>query len=1306
LPGVSPDVIANTNTDPSTDNFKFYRSSVFDAQGTDIIDRYRDFNGFEGNSVTTQDSPEPYPTQATTLPTTEDTNQDLTLGEAEQYYQYSIDMPDPQVAPTAWQVGNNYITDVIDGIAPDGRQVRWYQYKIPVRDGQSINNIQDLRSIRFMRIVLSGFDTPMILRFARLELIRGEWRRYTETLREGDGVIGPPGDTEFDILAVNIEENSQRVPLNYTTPPGISREIDAGTANLRSLNEQSLVLRVRNLEDGDARAAFRAVNIDMRMYGNLEMFIHGESIDLNNLIAFGDVSVFVRLGTDFDQNFYEYEIPVIPTDLNAASTPQNIWPEGNNMKIEFSKLQDAKNKRNQTGFPDQQIYDVPDGNRRIRIRGNPVLSSVRVIMIGVRNPNAGANIWATDDGSRESAEIWVNELRLSDFNNDGGWAALARINTQLADFGTVSLSGNIMTPNFGTLESRVAERPQETSMGYDVNSSLELGKFLPEQSGIKIPMYIGQAEQFIQPRFDPLAPDLELRDVMDGLSPDEQSEIRARSQTYTRRRSLNFTNVRKERVNTEKKPMPWDIENFNATFAYSDRTFYDINTTYDNQRQYRLGVGYNFALKPKNYKPFATSKFLQSSNWLALISDFNFFLAPKSFSMRTEINRMYSETQFRNNFDDFDFEQPTLFTKTYTWSRIYDLQYDLTNSLKFTYSANNMSFIQEPPGRVDRSDRDSFNQVRDSIWQSFTNFGENVTFNQTVGGNYKVPIDKIPILDWLSIDARYTGTYNWNRAPFSQDTLGNVIQNARNMSLNGQMNFLTLYNKIPYFKNVNNKFQRQGRSAGRPLTAPPTRGQKPEGEEEEEEEKKEKDANSLNAFDYVAKLFMSLKNITLVYSLNEGTILPGYNRKSNLFGMDPGFNAPGIGFVLGHQFENFNRQAALKGWLVQNGFLNSQYMETYTEDFNMRINLEPLPNMRIEINASRRRSFNDGSFFRFNEDLQQFLEESQFQTGSITTTMIAWPTAWTKSLSNNVSPTFEEFKELRDEISNRLALETGLSTPGSGFEGNFADGYGPSSQDVLIPAFVAAYTGRGADKVNLFLEDYTLLDAIRNPNWNFSYDGLSKIPALKKYFRNINLSHAYRSTFSVNNFTTNLAAGEDFNGNPLRDNSPERNFIPTKQITAITLSEQISPLLRIDMTLQNSLIINLETGRTRTLAFSTSNFQLTENRSIDWVIGTGYRFPNVALKIGGKTRKSDLNVRADLNIRDTEMIARRMDEGTNQITSGQNLISIKTSIDYVVSDRLNIRAFYDHQINEPKVSISFPTMNINTGISLRFTLTQ
>lgn len=1304
LPGVDPSVVSRANADPSSDNYHYYRGGDFDAMNLDVIERYKRYNGFEGNSVTSEDSPESYPTQATTLPTTEDVNQDLTLAESESYLQYEINLPDPQVDPQAWQVGNNYITDVTEGKAPDGRFVKWYQFKIPVREGKSINGMQDLRSVRFMRLITTGFETPVVLRFARMELIRGEWRRYRQTLREGEVIPGPPGNTEFDILAVNIEENSQRTPLNYVTPPGISREIDAGTANLRSLNEQSLVLRARNLEDGDARAAFRSIDIDMRMYGKLEMFIHGETIDDNNPLAFGDVSVFVRLGSDFDQNYYEYEVPVLPTDLTASSTPFNIWPEDNNMVIDFEVLQSAKNARNQSGFPDNQVYETTDGNRRLRIKGNPVLSSVRMVMIGVRNPSASRNPWTDDNALPESAEIWVNEMRLTDFNNEGGWAAVARMNAKLADLGSISVAGNISTPHFGSLESRVGDRTLEQTMGYDVSSTLELGKFLPEESGIKVPMYVSQSEQVARPKYDPLSPDLELEEVSRGLTREERKELRQRSQTYTKRRSINFTNVRKERTNTDKKARIYDVENFNATFAYSDEHFYDINTAFDNRRQFRIGLGYNFTASPKNYKPFATSKFLRKSDYFSLVRDFNFTLWPKSISFRSEIDRTYNEQQFRNNSETFQFEQPVLYNKTFRWNRIYDVQHDLTSSIRLTYSANNLAYINEPEGRVDRGDRDSYDVYRDTVWHSISNFGENVTFNQNVSANYRVPINKIPILDWITTDVRYTGSYNWQRAPFAQDSLGHTIQNARNISVNGQFNFLSLYNKLNYFKEVNRKFQRQGQSRGRPLSGRPSQATDQQ-QDEERNRSDRRDENRITVLDYFAKLIMSVKNLSVVYTQNEGTLLPGYSRSSHMIGMDPNFDAPGLDFVLGHQIDNFNRQAALKDWLVRNRYINQQYMQTYTEDFNIRLNLEPLPDLRVELNASRSKSLNDGSYFRYKPDLQQYLEESQFETGSFNMTMIAWETFWTKD-RDNVSPVFEKFIALRSEVSNRLAEETGYSAPNSGVNGEYASGYGPTSQEVVIPAFIAAYTGQSVDEVKTGIGEYTFMDAIKNPNWTINYNGLSKIPALRKLFRTVSLSHSYRSTFSVNNFTTNLSAGRDIDGNPIRDNSEERNFIPERQITAITISEQLSPLIKVDITWQNSLITNFEIRKSRTLAFSTTNYQLTENRSDEIVIGLGYRFPNVELKIGGTTRSSDLNLRADLSIRDSEVIVRRMQEGTHQITSGQNMISIKTSVDYVLSDRLNIRAFYDHQITEPKVSISFPTSNINTGISLRFTLTQ
>ena len=1309
LPGVDQQVINDVTADPSGDNYAHFRDPGYNDTGADIVERYKRFNGMDGNSITTEDADVGYPIQGTTLPSTEDVNQDLTLAEAESYFQYKINLPDPNVNPTAWQVGNNYINDVLETNV-DGRTVRWYQFKIPVREGQSINNIQDFRSIRFMRMITKGFETPVVLRFARMELIRGEWRRFTESLTGGGPRPTPEGSTSFEISAVNIEENGRRSPINYVVPPGINREQDVGSANLRSLNEQSLSLKVVDLEDGDARAAFRSFNIDARLYGKMKMFIHGERVEGEGPLNFGDVSVFVRLGTDFQQNYYEYEVPLEPTGFNESQTPQNIWKSVNEMEIDFNFLQSAKNQRNRSNFDSNSEYVVFDGDRRVTIKGNPVLSSIRTVMVGVRNPDDNDNPWTEDVGNRHAAEVWVNELRLTDFEQQGGYAAVARMTAQLADFGTVAINGNISTPGFGGLETKVADRQQETIIGFDASSNLQMGKFLPEDWGVKIPLFMSYSQLISRPRFDPLSPDLELDEVTDGLPREERQRIRQRSQSFQRRRSINLTNMRVERQNQDSKPLPWSISNFNLTLAYSDVHRYDINTAFDNSRQFRVGLGYNYTLQPKKYEPFAETPLFQKSNWLKLIGDFNFYLLPKQVSFQTNVDRTYQESQARNNTDVFSFEQPVLVTKTFNWSRIYNVQYDLTDNLGISYNANNMAIIGEPPGRVTKDEPDLYEAYQDSVWQSLTNFGETTQFSQNISGNYRLPIDKLPLLDWTSTDVTYTGSYRWDRAPFSQDTLGNTIQNSRNMSVNTQFNFLNLYNKLGYFERVNQKFRRLGRGSGRGSARGRGRGgrsSRSQDQDEKEEEEEKDDRNKISALDYAAKILMSIKNFSFRYSRNEGTILPGYRPQTQYVGLDPGFNhAPGLPFVLGHQIDGFNWEAANRGWVVDNPYQNRQYMQTYTEDINMRLNLEPLPNLRIELNALRQKSTNEGSFFRFNNDVQDYLEQSRFESGSFSISYIAWGSAFEEELDNNVSPTFQTFAELRDEISTRLALETGFSEPGSGVVPGYADGYGPTSQEVILPAFLAAYGDRNPSSVPLKLEDFTVMDMMKNPNWNVSYDGLTKFEFFKNNFRTISLNHSYRSVFSVNNFTTNLEYEITPDGVPTRDNSEEANFLPERQIQSFTISEQFSPLFSIDATWLNSLITKFEINRTRTLSFSTSNYQLIENVNREFVIGVGYRIPGVEIRIGGKKRKSDLNLRADLSIRDTEIITRRLVEGTNQITSGQNIISIKTAADYVISEQLNIRVFYDQQINTPKVSTTFPTSNINAGISLRFTLTQ
>jgi cell surface protein SprA len=1279
--------------DPSNDDYHFFRGSDYDSQGLNILQRYKRFNAPEGNSVTDEDSSEDYPTQATTLPTTEDINQDQNLSESESYFHYRVSL-----RPQDMVVGQNFITDRILATAntPEGpKQVYWYQFKVPVRQPTAVvNGIQDFRSIRFMRMYVHGWQQEVTLRFARLEFVRGEWRKYLFSLETpGEFPVTDPDPTLFEVAAVNIEENGNRTPINYVLPPDINQEIDVASANLRNLNEQSLQMKVCNLRDGDARAAFRNVQFDIRSYKTLRMYIHAESSDLSDPLQYGDATVFIRLGNDYEQNYYEYEVPLTPSAFYNRD-PYNVWPEANNMVIEFAKLNDLKIQRDQSGAPRNIRYQGTDGDRRVFVKGNPNLSRMSTIMIGVRNPKRDgeeANPWKADDGRAKCLEVWVNELRLTDFDQSGGWAAIARLNAQLADLGTVSIAGNYSTPFWGSIDKRVSERQRETKYGIDVAANLEMGKFLPESSKIKVPLFIGYSEQVSNPQFDPLNPDIEFDEATRALTREERKQRLKESRTYTRRRSINLTNVRKEREGGKKEHF-FDVENFNLSYAYSDQEYFDVNTAFENTRTYRGSIGYVHSPKPRPIEPFKNIGFVGKSKWFKLVKDFNVNLGFKQVTLRTSVDRMYMERLVRPNPDIESLPPRPTYNKNFNWNSQYGFRYELTKALKIDFNANNLAFIGETPGRVDPKIRGEYELWKDSVLASIGNWGEVTRYDHVINATYTLPLDKFPLTDWITANTSYTAGYQWDRAPLTQDSLGHTIQNSQNISVNGQLNFVSLYNKSKYLKKINDK-GRSSRTTPRRSTTTPSKT--------DSTATRTKDPIKIDPMEGLARVLMVLRTGSITYSQNSGMLLPGYGRRTNIIGMDD-FNAPGLPFILGQQnhdlsgelVRDFASYAAGQDWLVRTSSIFNPYTNTRTETINARLSLEPFRGMRIEVSANRTKSENRSSFFRWNDEVGGYVNDSPRDFGNFSVSMFTWPSAFSSDNENFVNNVFEEVLANRQMISARL----GAANPNSVLdpETGYYTGYGSANQDVVIPSFLAAYMGK--DPNNVRLDPFKLVPA---PNWDITYDGLTKLPVIGKAFRTFTVKNSYRSTFSVANYQTNLlyvpgGAEVDAAG----------NFIPERQITMVTVQEVMRPLLGFDATMQNSLLLKLEYNRDRNLSLSLSNYQVTEVRGAEYVAGTGYRFKNVKFPftIGGNTPKSDLNLRVDLSLRDNFTVIRKMEERQNQVTAGQSILSIKTSADYTLNQRLNVRAFYERVVNTPKITTSFPSANTNAGISLRFTL--
>ncbi|WP_430935689.1 cell surface protein SprA [Saccharicrinis sp. 156] len=1377
---ITEEAYNNIINDPSADNYHYYRGSDFDTDEVNILDRYKNFNGPEGNSVPSEYSPESYSTAAISSPNQEDINSDNTLSENESYFQYKVHLD-----PNDMTVGNNYIADIreadVELANSTTETVKWYQFRIPISiPDTTVGSIEDLRSVRFMRMFLHGFQDTTILRFATLDLVRSEWRKYSNDLAETNETVLASDLTTFETGAVNIEENASRSPVNYVLPPGIDRIIDPANPQLRELNEQSITLKVTDIAKNDRRAVYKTLNLDMLQYGRLKMEVHAEEFEgEEGSVGDNNVRAFIRMGTDSKNNYYEYEVPLEMT-AHGATDDEEVWPENNRFDFALSELTDAKIKRNsQTVTSVNEVYITKDqdNNRNwVKVKGNPNLSNIRTIMIGVRS---------VEDDKLVSFETWFNELRLTDFNEEGGWAANARMNIKLSDLGNLSLAGNTYTTGFGSIDKTVSERSQEDFYQYDIATNLELGKFTGAKSRLSIPFYYGHSKEVATPEYYPLDPDIKLDDVLDNAEDEaERDSIKRLSQDVVTRKSINFTNVRLKPKGNKSKI--YDVSNLTATYAYNITTSRDVNTEEKIDKDYRGVLSYNFNNRPKVFEPFKKSKALNGEA-LKIIKDFNFYLMPTQISYRNEIIRNYTQQQLRN-VNNPTFKIPISISRDFNWNRYFDLRYNLTKSLKFDFNSTTNARIDEPLSVlvVDKDLKDEYEHWKDSVMSNIMNGGRVTNYQHNFNVSYKLPVNKLPYLNWTSSTIRYSGMYRWETEPQTTDgsiEWGNTISNSNNVQGSVQLNLKTLYNRSKYLKDLSRKYGGSSRNqkktskktvrynndridlkkgvpyiVNHKLKTEETRlrvydanGRTARGKSNKIDQNKTEfipDADYKNArvmvtgtkedkstvlgtiVDYSALLATGIKNINLNYTETNGTILPGYLPSSKFMGTSSfnGYSAPGYGFIAGWQDRDFAKDAAEKGWLTTDT-INQAYVMTHQEDFTVKSTIEPIPGLRIDLSANRRYSNNMNEYYM--ADGGGFNASNMRENGSFTMTFNIINTAFEKVSKTGTyeSETYNKFLENRQIIAERLASTRVGATDiqGATFEdGSFkyvgqndtysaaweeedrsgVNGYDLNSQDVLIPAFLAAYSGKDAN--NMFTDLFPNLLKM-HPNWRVSYNGLSKIKVLKKYVKSFDISHSYRSTYNVGSYVTNSDYSEDASGISWVRNIQD-DFVSQYQVNSVSLSEMFTPLIGFNITWKNNITTKFESKRTRTINLSLSNNQIIENHNNDLIIGVGYRFDKMDMILGSrrgaKKLSSDLDLRLDFSIKDNIAIFRRIEDGVNQLTSGRKINTLKLTADYVLSDRFNMQVFYDRAVTSPYISSSYPTTNSNFGVSFRFSLTQ
>jgi cell surface protein SprA len=1258
-----PAAAAELENDPSTDDYAYFRGTAMDQRNAGILKRYQRFNGTEGNSKTPSQSMQDFGVEnsaATALPDGEDVNRDNNMTQSDEYFQYKISM-----RPADLVVGKKYVTDKVTSQVKlsngQTQAVNWYQLRIPLSEyDQCMGGIQDFKSIRFIRLFMTNFEDTTVLRFAKIQLVKGEWRQYNG-MNDASKVITDPNlqavnadQSTLHVATINIEENGKRAPIPYVLPPGIERERDYSNYRTETIqNEQSLTLTVKNLRDGYGRAAFKTAINDFRAYKNLEMYVHVEA-EGNSVLNDEDLSAFLRIGTDNQDNYYEYVQPLLVTRPGTAN-PYAIWPEENVMRIELELFQKAKLARNAAVLPNGQLwppnlpYEYRDGANTIIVKGQPDMSKVRVYMLGVKNPLRNQAVQVGDDGLDKHAQVWFNELRLTEFDERGGWAASARVNARLADFADINLSGSTSTIGFGSLEKKVSERNRADHVFFDLSTSMELGKFFPDKSGIKIPLYLSYANQVSTPQYDPLIPDVELKNTLAGKSDQEKKAILSYAQDHTTRNTLSLTNVRKERTDPEKKPQLWDVENLSASYAYSNyehRDFVNQNAT---QRSYRGSLNYNYSAPAVMITPFEK---LIKSNTLALLRDVNFSLLPASINFRIELDRFYAENSLRDNNPSNGIPINTTFNKNFLITRVYGISWNLTRSFLLDFDATNYSIIDEPDGRIN-------GLKRDTVWQNLQRLGRTTDYAHNLNLTYNLPINKIPGLDWVNVATRYGTTFNWQtenqvtwRDP--QVDLGNTVQNSRTIQVNPTLNLSSFYSQL-------------GLQGSRD--------------------------NSRGGRNLLVDLLTTVKTINGAYTQTKGIFLPGYLPRTRYFGIDEASGAPGLGFVFGSQ-RDIRLMAINNGWITTDTLQSQLYINTLREDISLTSTMEPIRDLRITLTANKNRTLNYSSNFRYNNESAGFDNLSPNTTGDYSVTFITLRTAFADQKGTLASKVFQEFMDNRQVISQRLGV---LNPNSSGTQNGFADGYQKEAQDVVIAAFLAAYTGKEAGSASM-----SGMPNIPLPNWRISYGGLSRIAFLQEHFKSIDLRHGYRSVYSVNGFNSLQKYAETAGAVSSRD--VNNNFLPAYQYSQVTIAEQFSPLIGVDTRLKNNMTLNFEMGRTRLLGLSLANSQLAQLSENNMVFGLGYRSNKFRFPFGlFKQLKLDNNmdVKLDVALRDNKTMIYRADVEAAEVSAGAKNITLRPSVDYVLNKLFNVKFFYDSNITQPYTSQTFNTSYSNFGFSLR-----
>lgn len=1274
---VGGEALKKIEDDPSGDDYHYFRGADFDEQKTPILERYKNINNPQGNSPDTSTRKENYDTSYKTTPDVEDINQDYTLNEYDKYYQYRVSIRNKDLV-----VGENYIVDkrVTTPHLRNGKsgEATWYKFRIPVEDGERVGNISDLSSIRFMRMFMTGFEKPIILRFGSLDLVRGDWRIYTKDL-DNTG-----GSGRMEVSSVSIEENTDKQPVNYTLPPGIRREQDPSQPQLVENDEQSLQLTVDNLSAGESKCVYKTTTLDLRQYKRLQMFVHANANKPNiTNLKDDELSIFVRLGSDYKNNYYEYEIPLKLTEENhydqySYAGCQAVWPKDNMLDIETALLTNVKKNRNKQKSVGQASYNQPYSeyddnhpNNRITVMGNPSLGEVKTMIIGIRNKA----------GEPKSGEVWVNELRMLEYDNSGGWAAQGNLNVQMSDFGTVNVQGKYVSQGFGGLEDGVAARAQENFGTYTITTQMEMGKFFPEKAKVTIPVYYSVSNETSTPKYNPLDTDMRLKDALESSTKAERDSISSIAVTRTKNTNFSISNM-KVGIQNKKHPTPIDPANFSFSYSHSHKKTTGETTVYETEDNWRGAMNYSWTPVIKALEPWKKSKV--KSKWMDIAKQFQFNWLPQNISFGTDINRTYYELQERDMETMGESQLPLTFSKQFLWNREFSLRWDFTKNIHMTFSSATHAEVEEPYTPVNKAlYPDEYAVWKDSIWSSIKHLGTPLDYSQSFSLKVQSPLDKLPALDWTKAEATYKANYSWLRGSTLEDgtSLGNTITNTREISLNGTINMEKLYNHVPFLKKVNDWANSNPRQSNNKNNK---NNKRTANAKDKDNAEKQKLNQRKKGFEKEIKLMPDS-----VITVNHGRktkriIVTARTENGKLYDLKYKIKDDNTIAITSKVDTATNLKISVvnkppleeKGWYKAAQYTSRILMMLRNMSISYRNNAGmSLPGfMPMAGDAFGQKSSNGslapGFGFAFGLEGEEFIEKARERDWLLYDESVATPATINKTEDIQLKMTVEPWKNFKIDLNatrvsthnksiqymyegtpttqsgsfniTTISLKSAFDGIGNANNGYYSksferfckslpafqqrvdaqyggqySGVKQNSADVLIPAFLASYTNMKSG-LSIFPALTRML-----PNWSMKFSGLGKLPWIRDHFKSVNLNHSYKSVYAVGSYSSFSTYQEYMNGLGTIVDATTGDRIPSSpyNVSTVSINESFAPLFGLDMTFNNNLTVKAEYKTTRVLTLSTTSVQINESSSKDWVIGCGYKIQDFKLFGKKKSRR-------------------------------------------------------------------------------------